>query len=100
MRGWKNPVEDVDARRLSELARADRRRLLLASVLSASASALWIAQAFVLAHAVGGLLGKDAGAVSLAPAALAFALLAASRVALDALSGHIAARASERVQLH
>ena len=53
----------------------------------------------MLAHAVDGLLGQDAGTASLAPAALAFALLAASRIALDALSGHIAARAAERVQL-
>ena len=48
---------------------------------------------------MGGLLGQDAETGSLAPAALAFALLAASRIALDALSGHIAARAAERVQL-
>ena len=99
MRGGKNRQDDLDARRLGDLAWADRRRLRIASVLSASASVLWIAQAFVLARAVGGLLGGDAETASLGPAALAFALLAAARIVLDALSGHIAARASERVQL-
>jgi len=99
MRGGNNPIEDVDARRLTGLARPDRRRLLLASALSASASILWIAQAFVLARAVDDLLGKDAQTGSLMLAALAFAVLAAVRIALDALSGHIAAGASERVLL-
>ena len=98
MQDGKGPAEDLDGRRLSDLAGADRRRLVLASMLSASASILWIAQAFVLAHAVDGLLAKDARTGSLASAALAFVLLAASRIALDVLSGHIAARASERVQ--
>jgi ATP-binding cassette, subfamily C, bacterial CydD len=99
MQDGKGPAEDLDARRLGDLAGADRGRLVLASVLSASASVLWIAQAFVLARAVDGLLTQDAGTASLTAPALAFALLAASRIALDAVSGHIAARASERVQL-
>ena len=96
MQDGTGPAEDLDARRLGDLAGADRGRLVLASVLSASASVLWIAQAFVLARAVDGLLTQDAGTASLTAPALAFALLAASRIALDAVSGHIAARASER----
>jgi hypothetical protein len=53
MRGGKRLVGDEDARRLNELARAECRRLRLASILSAAASAVWIAQAFTLAQAVG-----------------------------------------------
>ena len=89
----------VDARRLSDLAGADRGRLVLASLLSASASVLWIPQAFVLARAVDGLLTQVAETANITTPALVFALLAAVRIALDALSGHIASRASERVQL-
>src|SRR5438105_1265174 len=99
MQDGKGPAEDLDGRRLSDLAGADRGRLVLASVLSAAASVLWIPQAFVLARAVDGLLTQVAGTASLTTPALAFALLAALRIALDALSGHIASRASERVQL-
>ena len=99
MQYGKGPAEDLDARRLSDLAGADRGRLVLASMLSAAASVLWIPQAFVLARAVDGLLTQIAGTASLTSPALAFALLAALRIALDALSGHIASRASERVQL-
>ena len=85
MRGGKRPGEDDAARRLSGLARAERGRLRFASILTAVASALWIAQSFVLAQAVGVLLGADAETAGLAPAAIAFALLAVSRIALDAL---------------
>jgi ATP-binding cassette, subfamily C, bacterial CydD len=99
MRGGKRPIDDEDARRLSELTRVERGRLQLASVLSAAASALWIAQALVLAQAVGALLGTDARIDNLAPAAAAFALLAIARTALDTLSALMAARAAEQVQL-
>src|SRR5262249_27494908 len=98
MRGGKNPVEDLDARRLSDLARPDGRRLRLASALSTSASVLWIGQAFALGGAADTLLGKEPGTGSLAPPLLAFALRALARIALEALSGLIAARAAERVQ--
>ena len=99
MQDGKGPARDLDARRLSDLAGADRGRLVLASLLSASASVLWIPQAFVLARAVDGLLTQVAGTANITTPALVFALLAAVRIALDALSGHIASRASERVQL-
>jgi ATP-binding cassette subfamily C protein CydD len=99
MRGGKRLVGDEDARRLNELARAECRRLRLASILSAAASAVWIAQAFTLAQAVGALLDAEGRTVHLAHAAVAFALLALVRTAFDTLSAHITARAAERVQL-
>ena len=99
MRGGKRPGEDEDSAASERLGARRAGRLRFASILTAVASALWIAQSFVLAQAVGVLLGADAETAGLAPAAIAFALLAVSRIALDALAGHLAAQAAERVQL-
>ena len=99
MQSSKNRHGDRDARRLDDLAWPEQFQLQVASVLSAAGGTVWIAQAFVLAHAIGDLLGNAKHDVNLTAPTLIFLLLAGVRVLCDALSGYIAAAASERVQL-
>jgi ATP-binding cassette, subfamily C, bacterial CydD len=90
---------DVDLRRLDDLIGTDRWRLRVASALSAGAGVLWIAQAWVLSHAISEVIVARADASAALSAGVVFLLIAATRSGLDVLSGRMAAFAADRAQL-
>jgi ATP-binding cassette subfamily C protein CydD len=89
---------DADTIRLSGLVGQEGAAIGWASALGTLAGATWIGQAWLLAAAIGGLVGAEAG-VTIDIAAIGFLGLAIVRTGLDALGGHLGFAASERIAL-
>lgn len=91
---------DADALRLAGLVGPEAAAISRAAVLSAAANALWLAQAALLAWAIGGLVsGAPSPGLSVEAAAAGFLALAALRIALDASAARLGFAAAERVAL-
>src|SRR5690606_38154185 len=96
--GRRRPL-DPDALRIATLVGNRRQRIALASFVSAVASTIWIGQAFVLATAVGDLMGAGGPPPDLLRSAGLFVVLALLRVALEAGATVMLANAAEATQL-
>ena len=91
---------DADALRLAGLVAPEAAAIGRAAVLTAAASALWIAQAALLAWAIQGLLaGSGERGLPLEAAAAGFLALAVLRIAADTCAGHLGFAAAERIAL-
>jgi ATP-binding cassette subfamily C protein CydD len=91
---------DADAIRLAELVAPEAAAIRRASVLTAAASGLWLAQAALLAWAIHGLTtGTGVDGLALETAAAGFLALAALRIAADASAGQLGFAAAERIVL-